>query len=176
MDRVLGPWISSLTGDQSKTLILTAHSRKAGGDHGQGVAGSFALTASVDVIVELNHRAKGQRIVTVQGRNFSRGDFVYEMTEDGGLRVVGDAEFASIEAVKSQIAIVLRKTDDEMTTAAVRDELDPKPSPSQVTAALKALAEEGTIRGPRRSASVRSLASRLRGAIGIQKFLPRSHK
>lgn len=81
------PWIVACR-DSNKTLIGLHHSTKAGGNYGKGISGGHALFGAFDQAVEVErHGADNQRRVRTFGRIGAHPDMLYEMDDDGRLRI-----------------------------------------------------------------------------------------
>jgi hypothetical protein len=140
---VLAPVIASCR-EAGKTLILVHHERKGGGQHGEGIAGSHAFLALVDIALELlrDDKSPRRRIIRGYGRIVTVPDLCYEMGEDGTLVPLGDPEELALEQVKDRALSLL--TEEWQSLRDIMSGMgDPKPSEDQVRRALNALVEEG---------------------------------
>lgn len=126
-----------------KTLIILHHTRKSGGEHGEGVAGHHSLIGSFDVIIEIGRvaSADNQRTVSVMGRLVNPQKGVYERLEDGSMRWLGSQALVTKAAVKERVLPVLSEAADWLTTKEVWAALGPPlVSEEQVRLALLELA------------------------------------
>jgi len=140
----LTPLISACRA-KNKTLILGHHTRKGGGDHGQGAAGGHAFFGIVDVGLELERdgQSASRRKIKGEGRLFPVPEVLYERTEDGAMVLLGEPHQLELQTVKERLSALL--TNEFQSTKEILTLLpEPKPSPDQVTKALTALAEENT--------------------------------
>ncbi len=144
--REVNPWIvdARRTG---KTFIAAHHNRKGGGEHGEGIAGGHALLGSFDVGLELlwtNSAQPRRRTIRAYSRVVSPAEFVYELADDGTMRVLGAPMEVALEAVSERAMEAL--TSEWRTTQEVTDSLgDPKPSEEQVRRALKQAGKDGKV-------------------------------
>lgn len=120
------PWVNEVAHAAGKTLILSVHARKSGGQHGEGIAGSHELLAAADTAIEVNWPGADpldkKRKLTTLGRVFEPVSMIYESTDDG-LRDVGDS--GSIERHDLEQAILqLLKPGRWDTTTAIGDTLE----------------------------------------------------
>jgi len=142
--RRINPWVAGVR-NAGKTLILVHHSRKGGGDHGEGITGGHALLGAVDIAIELRRddNASNRRTLTTLARVIEGRQLVYERLEGGTLRALGDpAQLARAEVQKR----ILASLDGPMSTADIRQSLDdPQPSLETIRQALTALANRGDI-------------------------------
>ena len=141
----LTPFIATCR-QQTKTLIMAHHTRKGSGLHGEAAAGGHAFLGIVDVALELHRdeQSPKRRIIKGWGRVFEVSDQVYELQDDGTMKLLGDPKELELEQVTDRVkeAVPVEWT----KTSQVRDALeDPKPSADQVGKALTALAESGVI-------------------------------
>jgi hypothetical protein len=104
-------------------VLISTHQRKSGGEHGEAVRGSNALTGAVDVIVELE-RGKGDldtqasRVLKATSRFEATPEKLVLRLEDD--RFVGDdPEAAEEKAQRSRVLDVL--SDDLLESAAVAE-------------------------------------------------------
>jgi len=140
---VLAPVIASCR-EAGKTLLLTHHERKGGGQHGEGIAGSHAFLAMVDIALEIlrDDKAPRRRIIRGYGRIVAVPELCYEMAEDGTLVPLGDPEELALEQVKERALSLL--TEEWQSLRDIMSGMgDPKPAEDQVRRALNALVEEG---------------------------------
>jgi hypothetical protein len=143
--RVIGPWIAKAR-SKGKTFIAAHHARKGGGEHGEGIAGAGAFLGLFDVALELSHDAhhEDRRVIRGLARVITIPDLLYERTEEGVFRALGDPAALGLEEVKTRVLDVL--TEEWRTTARVTAALDePRPSEEQVRQALVELATAKTI-------------------------------
>ncbi len=130
--------------ERGKTLIVTHHERKGGGLHGEGIAGSHAFLALVDVGLELlpDPHAGRRRLIRGYGRVVAIPELVYELMEDGSMVALGEPEALSLEATKDRVLALL--TEEWQTLREIMAGFgDPRPSEDQVRRALNALVGEG---------------------------------
>jgi hypothetical protein len=141
--RHIGPWVSAMR-DARKTPFFMHHSRKGGGQHGEGIAGGHALLGAVDIALELRHDATpNRRVLKASARIIQPAELMYERQESGSMRPLGSPEMVGLDDVRRR---VLEAVDgDWKKTADIRVQLDPKPSESQVREALKLEAKDGHI-------------------------------
>lgn len=133
--------VAALCQAQSKTLILVHHTRKGGGEHGEGISGAGAFLGVVNVGIELlrNGAATNRRILRGWAHIFEVPTLILERDDDGQIRVVGSPHEVELEVVKQRLLDKLPVT--WTATKAVRDLLpDPRPSIDQVNLALRDLA------------------------------------
>ena len=131
---------------QSKTLIMAHHTRKGSGDHGEAAAGGHAFLGIVDVSLELQRdpQAGKRRILRGWGRVMEVPDLLYELQEDGSMKLLGDPKELAFEDVKERVREAVPS--GWIKTSEVRDALeDPKPSVDQVGKALTEWAASGAI-------------------------------
>lgn len=98
-------------------VLVVAHQRKAAGEHGEAIRGSNALTATVDVVLELERAASlgpNARVLRAVSR-FSEGahDLVLALT-DGGYESRGELEGAVAAAERDRIADALGQAGETM--------------------------------------------------------------
>lgn len=138
----LTPFIATCR-DNGKTLVLLHHERKYGGTHGEGIAGSHAFLAMVDIGLELLHddHHPRRRVIRGQGRVVAIPELVYELRDDGTMVALGDPRALALNSVKERVLALL--TEDWQT---LRDLMvgmgDPRPSDDQVRKALNELVAE----------------------------------
>ncbi|MCJ7510999.1 MAG: AAA family ATPase [Dehalococcoidia bacterium] len=127
-----------------KTAVFLHHTRKGGGEHGEGIAGGHAFLGVVDVALELrrDRQAERRRQVRGWGRIIPVPELVYEMAQDGSFLALGDPGAVALQAVKERAAGVL--LEEWATTKEIGERLEePKPSLEQLRQALESLAREG---------------------------------
>jgi hypothetical protein len=102
-------------------VLISTHQRKSGGEHGEAVRGSNALTGAVDVIVELE-RGKGE--LDSQTTRILKGTSRFEATPerlalrlDDGRFIGDDPEAAEEKAQSERVLGVL--SDDPLDSAAI---------------------------------------------------------
>ena len=141
--RVLNPWVAGSRRTE-KTLIMAHHMRKGGGQHGEGISGGHALLGVFDIALELgrdDHHA-ARRTIKGYARLIETPEMVYERSEDGTFRALGDPEQLRLSEVRDRVEAVL--SDDWGKTKDVLEALDePRPGQEQVRLALGALARAG---------------------------------
>jgi hypothetical protein len=162
--RAVSPWIQAMRG--RKTLVLTHHSRKGNGEHGEGIAGGHALLGLVDIALELRYDpAASRRLVRAYARLIQPAELMYERRQDGSMHALGSPQNVTLAEVRKRVREAVDA--DWLSTADVRERLgDPKPHVNQVRNALQDEAEAGTIeRDPPLSESVerKKLRWRARG-------------
>jgi len=126
-----------------KTLIMGHHTRKGSGEYGEAAAGGHAFLGIVDVAVELlrDKQSGKRRIVKGWGRVVDVPEIMYELREDGSMKVLGDPAAVALESVKDALLECL--TAEWQATKQLREGFgDPKPSVDQVSKALNALGKE----------------------------------
>ena len=121
---------------QNKIAIFLHHTRKAGGLHGVGAAGSFAFTAAVDVSLFIDrYKKKNQRRLFGNGRIEQVEDIVY-ILEEGQMLVqkeVGNVSERLMEAM----------TGEWQSTKKLAGGLDPEPADAGKV--LRVLAKQGRV-------------------------------
>jgi AAA domain/DnaB-like helicase N terminal domain len=87
--RAITPWVAACR-PAGKTLIGAHHTRKSGGEHGEGISGAHALLAAVDVALELRRSDRGEnhRALSAYGRVIEPAELTYHREPDG--RMVAD--------------------------------------------------------------------------------------
>jgi hypothetical protein len=131
-----------------KTLVMVHHSRKGGGEHGEGIAGGHALLGGFDIAIEVlrdPNQSRERRLIRSYARLIESREAVYERCpDDGSFRLLGDPSALRLEDVSSRLLAALdetfRSTHDLHATLG-----DPRPSEEQVRRALTSLAEKGVI-------------------------------
>ena len=145
----LTPYIA-LCRQKGSTLILSHHTRKAGGDNGEAVAGGVAFFGIVDVSLELSRDKQTirRRIIKGLGRVFEYPDLVYELEDYGTMNLLGDHSLLDFNELKERVRGVL--TDEEQSTKQIEDAIGgPKPSRDSTGRVLADLVKEGgVIRNP----------------------------
>ncbi len=142
--RALEPWVTAAR-EMSKTLILSHHARKGGGEHGEGISGGHALFGAVDVALEVcRSTTPARRIIKAHARLIQPADLLYERDEDGSLAALGDPSGVGLAEVGRRILDVM---DHQWAkTADVHDRLEePRPSAEQLRLALAAEARCGRL-------------------------------
>jgi len=122
---------------RGKTLALVHQTRKVGGSYGEGISGGHAFSAVVDVVIEIERykSASNRRKLNGVGPLFEIPDVLYEMWEEGVLRVLGDVREVGLETVKERTMEVM--TEQWSTSSGIVSRLlDPIPSKGQINAAL----------------------------------------
>lgn len=90
--------VTSLAQQTDLAVVLVHHARKGGGEHGEGIRGSGAILATVDIAVELSRfdEAGDGRWLDVQGRvilperfllGFDRNSMTYRTEDKSGARL-----------------------------------------------------------------------------------------
>jgi len=144
--RTLNPVIAAARTTE-KTFIAIHHSRKGGGEHGEGIAGAHAFMGVVDIALEIK-REPGEdtprRLIMGWGRVIQIQKILYELKPDKRMVALGSPSEVSFEAVKDRVYELL---DGEwQDTKTIRDSFDDsKPSHDQVTRALQSLADAGRV-------------------------------
>lgn len=144
----VNPWIA-MARKANKTLIMTHHSRKGGGQNGEGIAGGHGLMASFDIVMELLRDGPvNRRIINNYDRIISPPSLIYEKDKNGTFKYLGVADDLGLEEVIKRIRPLL--TDSWRKTGEIFRGLgSPQPSSEQVRKALVELAEEGdAVRDP----------------------------
>jgi len=142
--RAIAPWVSSARRG-SKTWIGLHHSRKGGGENGEGIAGGHALMGAVDVALEVTRdRNDRRRLVKGQARIIQIKELLFEQGDDGEIRSLGEAAGVNLMAVRARIQTTLGK--DWLKTSEILDRLDePKPSDELLRQALTMEAKAGRV-------------------------------
>ena len=155
---------------EGKTLILVHHTRKGGGDHGEGIAGGHAFMGAVDIAIEIRwDRSKNRRLVKAYGRAGIGGDFLYEMRADGLMVPFGKPTDIGLKEVKQKALAVLTSKADLKTSQILEEIEPPRPSSEQLRLALIELAMDGEIqRDPPMSEEARGKTPRWRLASPIE--------
>ena len=155
---------------EGKTLILVHHTRKGGGDHGEGIAGGHAFMGAVDIAIEIRwDRSKNRRLVKAYGRAGIGGDFLYEMRADGLMVPFGKPTDIGLKEVKQKALAVLTSKADLKTSQILEEIEPPRPSSEQLRLALIELAMDGEIqRDPPTSEEARGKTPRWRLASPIE--------
>lgn len=149
MARGVEPWTeySQRTGS---TLIVLHHTRKSGGEHGEGVSGGHGLTASLDITLEMKRDgADNRRSIEVRGRLIEAQKGIYERTEimtshglgSGSYEMhwLGEKFAVTLDAVQERIELLLIR--EPQTASDIHESLDdPRPSLRQVQRALLEMA------------------------------------
>jgi AAA domain/Bifunctional DNA primase/polymerase, N-terminal len=86
-------------------VILVHHTRKGGGEHGEGIRGSSALFATVDIAAELNYVAKGsdRRHLDVFGRVIEPVRFLLDFDRATKRYYLVDTETAAEDEAEADI-------------------------------------------------------------------------
>ncbi|ACZ42472.1 ATP-dependent serine protease-like protein [Thermobaculum terrenum ATCC BAA-798] len=144
--RLVNPWIVACR-EAGKTLILVHHTRKGGGDHGEGIAGGHALLGAVDVALELSYdKVESRRVLTSYARVIPGKQLAYELSPEGELQALGSPAAVELRQLQARIFWILDEAGDWLTTREVRAALgEPQPSDEQVRQALLGLARAGKV-------------------------------
>jgi hypothetical protein len=137
--RALVPWEARL---QGRTRIYVHHDRKAGGEHGHGIAGGSAFLAVVDRALEIQFdtHSSRRRQITVYSRITQPAPLLYEQDPSGTLVAQGAPAALGLAEVQERLRGVL--TMEWLKTKELQAALgEPQPSTEQVRQALMALAE-----------------------------------
>ena len=145
--RVLNPWVAAAR-TATKTLVVAHHQRKGGGDHGEGIAGGHAFLGIFDIALEVVRDRQAphgsRRLVRPYARLLNPRELLYERTEDGTLRALGDPDAVRLDEVEERLLEILTST--PRTTSDCQQALgDPRPSLEQVRLALTSLARAGRV-------------------------------
>lgn len=147
--RSCNPWVADarLSG---KTLVMLHHQRKGGGEHGEGIAGGHALLGAFDIAIEVlrdRNQASNRRLLRSYARLIPARESVYEKSDAGPFRLLGDPRAVSLAAVEERLlGMLLDRPGDLLTTRELHDALEePRPSKEQCRSALDALAKCGKI-------------------------------
>ncbi len=143
--REVGPWVAACRAT-GKTFIGAHHTRKGGGDHGEGIAGGHALLGLFDVGIELlrDKAAANRRILRAYARLIAPPDLLYERTGEGTFRALGDPGALAREELAERVLAVLGP--EWRSAKEIHEELgEPAPSPESVRGALKELAARGAV-------------------------------
>jgi len=145
--RVVNPWIADARAAE-KTFVAAHHTRKGGGEHGEGISGGHAFLGLVDIALEVlrdPNQAKNRRLLRSYARVIEGREAVYERGEDGRLTLLGDPGDLQRDEVSRRLLAVA--TEEFKSTSELRESLgEPKPSLEQVRLALVALAKGGELR------------------------------
>ncbi|MDP3997658.1 MAG: AAA family ATPase [bacterium] len=144
ISRVLAPIINAARAN-NKTLILLHHSRKGGGQNGEGITGGHAFLGIVDASIEIRplDNKPRRRLLSGAARLFQMPELIYEMNDNGTLQIVGSPEDLKLESVQKNVLTILN--DGWQSTAEIENQLTPSPSRSQLTDALQQLATDRKI-------------------------------
>ena len=144
--RAVSPWLRRLR-DGRRTLIFLAQHRKAAGESGERVEGSVALPSMMDAVLELAtvDGYDRRRRLTVRRRGSQVTPLVYEMDEDERLVVIPDARSRGRVETEAGAVFVVNESAEPLTSAAVRRQMDPRPSRDALRRALTAAARAGRI-------------------------------
>lgn len=145
--RVLNPWVAAARA-ATKTLIVAHHQRKGGGEHGEGIAGGHAFLGIFDVALEVlrdpQARNSNRRLVRAYARVIGPPELLYERTDEGAFRALGDPGAVRLDDVQERLLQIL--SGDGQTTKECHEALDePQPSLEQVRLALLTLARAGRV-------------------------------
>jgi 5S rRNA maturation endonuclease (ribonuclease M5) len=143
--RVCAPWVAGAR-QAHKTLVVSHHMKKGGGEHGEGISGGHALLGAFDIALELlkDPHQRERRLLRGYARLIEVREMVYERADDGSFRSLGDPSELGLREVRQRVEAVLEE--EWQTTKDVREALDePRPSEEQVRKALVASAREGSI-------------------------------
>jgi hypothetical protein len=118
-----------------KTLVMVHHSRKGGGEHGEGIAGGHALLGGFDIAIEVlrdPNQSRERRLIRSYARLIESREAVYERFADNAtFRLLGDPSALRLEDVSSRLLAALdgsfRSTHDLHASLG-----DPRPSEEQV--------------------------------------------
>ena len=139
----LTPFIT-LCRQKGSTLCLSHHTRKGGGEHGEGAAGGHAFLGIVDVALEL-HRDKQvvrRRMVKGWARVIEVSDLVYEMEDTGTMKLLGDRSLLDFNELKNRVQEVVKG--EWQSTKDIEEAIgEPKPSRDSTGRVLEALAKDG---------------------------------
>src|SRR5207248_8354290 len=103
MATAVSPWVLGAR-QKNKTLILSSHSRKGGGQHGEGIAGGHALLGAVDIALELLFdNCPNRRLIKAHARIIQTADLMYERREDGIMHALGAPEAVSLVEVRRRV-------------------------------------------------------------------------
>lgn len=142
----VAPWVG-LT-QAGKTLIGVVHHRKEQTDDAvRAVAGSHALPALFDVVLELRpDTQKQRRRLAGIGRRVEIPTLVVERDEDGRMYVVGDGRSVSAKQLEEECLDALRAAAEPLTTIQVHRGLGERPpAVRSVQRALDRLARRGAV-------------------------------
>jgi DNA repair protein RadA/Sms len=142
--RALCPWVATARRG-AKTLVMTHHSKKGGGEHGEGISGGHALLGAVDVALEVRRDSQAnRRLVRGYARLFQPPDLLYEQTAESRLTALGSPCDVGFVEVRKRVASVL--TGEWVKTKEILAQLEaPKPSLEIVRRALLAEAHAGRV-------------------------------
>ena len=162
----------ALCRERGQTLILSHHTKKAGGEFGVAAAGGHAFLGIVDVGLELmrDPNVPERRRLRGWGRIVEVPELLFE--KQGNLLLpLGDPRSVALESLKEQIKDHV--TDAWKTTEAVRMSLpEPRPSSDNVGKALEFLARAGAVdrdppvgEGPKQGKTYRWRSPNLNSAL-----------
>ena len=121
---------------EGKTIIFLHHTRKAGGVHGLGAAGSGAFTAAVDKSLFIDRvREKNQRRLFGDGRIIPIEDIFY-MLENGEMSVVK-------KEVSLSVRLLEVLTESWQSTKELTEALNP--APADAGKALRVMVKQGKV-------------------------------
>lgn len=146
--RSVGPWVGGIN-RAGKTLIAAAHHRKQdSGDAITAVAGSHALAALFDVILELrpDHSGEGRRRLSGTGRRIEIPTLVLGRDEEGRMYVLGDGRSVTARETQDQCRDAVIAAGEPLTTTMVWKALGrDAPTLRTVQRALDRLCRQGVI-------------------------------
>jgi len=143
------PWVMEAR-RAGKTLILTHHARKSGGEHGEGVAGGSGLISVIDVILEVNRdsTAENWRVLSNVARVVPHKREVYEMDLNTGEMafLTGTVEGLQRQNVQNRVEAIFAATGESLTAKDLPEHLqDPRPNDFQIRQALDGLVKAGRL-------------------------------
>lgn len=149
-DEVVGavtPWLRRLR-DGNRTLIFLAQHRKMEGELGSRIAGTHALPAKFDIVMELDSVKDRDHLrkLSVRRRRESVPPITLSMDEEQRITVLPDGRSRTRVSLEQATVDAVAASPTPLTTAAVRTLLaDLKPSRATLKRALYSLAEAGRI-------------------------------
>lgn len=145
--RAVGSWIGALV-PAGKTFLGLVHHRKAEGTDGERLAGSHALPALFDVVLEMraDPQRENRRRLTGRSRRFDVPSITVERDDEGRISAVGDVVQVGARDLEARCIDALGAAAEPLTTRAVRGAIGAgAPALSSVHRALARLAGRGEI-------------------------------
>jgi hypothetical protein len=140
--RAVGPWIGALV-PAGKTFLGLVHHRKAEGTDGERLAGSHALPALFDVVLEMRADVgrENRRRLTGRSRRFDVPSITVERDDEGRISAVGGVDQVGAHDLEARCIDALGAAAEPLTTRAVRGAIGTgAPALSSVHRALARLA------------------------------------
>lgn len=97
--------VTALAQATDLAIVIVHHSRKSGGDNGEGIRGSGAILATVDISVELSRVSptSDDRWLDVQGRVILPGHYLLTFDRSAMAYALGDTSAAKLEAIEKDL-------------------------------------------------------------------------